>query len=166
MAAEHLDSLQPGKPERTGSKPTQKSPTKKVGTHKQVNKSSYPRFTRSSQDLIKVGWSKREKNEYRHRAERGTVDLIVVAIESILGESPRFSTDELFPVIDPADGSAIPDYQGYLVLRWLRDIEAVVPRGRSAYTVSQPGGMKELVDRAWKALSDDEPENLISGDNS
>jgi hypothetical protein len=125
--------------------------------------SVYPRFARNGNDLVKIGWSKREGGEYRHRAPRSAVDLLVRAIEKEGTSSGRFTTDGLFPVIDPSDGSELPGYQGYLVLRWLREIGLISTAGRSEYIVEAEGSLQDAVEQAWEALPKDTQTDTSSG---
>lgn len=165
-AAEQLEAIQPGTPkaDKPNAHEVAKSSRKGGVTPRVPRTTGYPRFARAGLELVKVGWSKSEKAEYRHRAARGSVDLMVSAILAEIGSTGRFSTDSLFPVIDPKDGEALPDYQAYLVLRWLREIEIVLPKGRSAYVVSVPESITENVERAWQSLPEDNPETSASGD--
>lgn len=127
------------------SKPKRRSTSKASG---------YPRFERANGDLVKVGWSRSEKAEYRHRAPEQAIHLVAKAISKLAGESGgAFTSDDLFPVIDSQDGSDVPTYQGYLVLRWFREHGLVEPNGRSEYIVSNSSGLLKAAIRAWKDLS-------------
>lgn len=142
-----------------GSATPKPTPARKPKAPKQKRRTSpkssaYPRFEAADGDLIKVGWSRSEKAEYRHRAPEDAVHLVAKAISGLVKESGGgFTSDDLFPVIDPQDGSDVPTYQGYLVLRWFREMGLVEPNGRSEYIVPDGAGLPKAALRAWKDLT-------------
>lgn len=114
----------------------------------------YPRFEVCDGELVKIGWSRSEKSEYRHKAPKSAVDLLVATVLELSERmGGRFRSDQLFPVISPLDGSDLPNYQAYLILRWLRAIRLVRSSGRSAYVVPRVQSFPDEVNRAWKELS-------------
>jgi hypothetical protein len=116
--------------------------------------SGYPRFSAVDGDLVKIGWSRNKKAEYHHRAPKSAIHLVAKAIRKLATQSQgQFSTDDLFPVIDSKDGSDVPTYQGYLVLRWFRDIGLVVPNGRSGYTVPDSDNITKAAALNWENLN-------------
>lgn len=128
--------------------------TTKQKRRRSLKSSAYPRFESSGGDLVKVGWSRSEKAEYRHRAPESAVYLVAKAISRLAKESGGgFTSDDLFPVLDPHDGSDVPTYQGYLVLRWFREMGLVEPNGRSEYLVPDAPGLPNAASQAWKDLS-------------
>lgn len=134
--------------------PSRKPKAPKQKRRKSPKSSAYPRFEAGDGDLIKVGWSRSEKAEYRHRAPEEAIHLVAKAISGLVKESGGgFTSDDLFPVIDPQDGSDVPTYQGYLVLRWFREMGLVEPNGRSEYIVPDGAGLQKAASRAWKDLN-------------
>ncbi len=112
--------------------------------------SSYPRFIKSRSDLVKIGWSKKEKKEYQHRASWSIVLLLCDHLNQFRGN--EFTSEDVFPLIGE-DEFEVPSYQSYLCLAWLRDIELITKEGRHGYFV--PKGI-DLIDAAklkWKRLS-------------
>ena len=128
-----------------------------VGVH--GTGSGYPRFATKNGELVKIGWSRREKAEYRHRASNSSVQLVARAIVELSRDGRLFNTDDLFPVIDPEDGTDVPSYQSYLILRWFRNIGVVEQQGRSEYQVSDPEGLVGNVNEAWKILPPDQDDH-------
>lgn len=97
-------------------------------------KGAYPKFLRRGDDLIKIGWSKAGKKEYRHKAPKHVLDVLVKKLET-LGKSGRtFTMEELLPLAD-ADGNELPAYQTYVWLAWLRSTGLVKQHGRQGYSV-------------------------------
>lgn len=110
----------------------------------------YPKFSRDGQQLVKIGWSKKYREEYIHRANfeqaRSIVEYLVVA-----GNGRPVSVDNILAVRE-SDGAEIPGYQVYLVLAWLRK-EGVVDRvGRQGYLVKDSGNLKAIVSDLRSAL--------------
>lgn len=114
---------------------------------------TYPRFVMENSDLVKIGWSKSERAEYRHRAPQSAVVQVAAAIVKLAGPSGSFVAEALFPVIDARDGTNVPDYQGYLALRWFRQLELVEQQGRTGYRVRAPGELVEAVKKQLKQLA-------------
>ena len=122
------------------------------GKKKRVRrKKEYPKFARSGDQLIKVGWSKRDKREYRHRAPRHVAVLLASRLASKYGRGVPLSTDDLFPLVDD-DGAEVPTYQSYLCLAWFRHEELVSQEGRQGYHVPSAGTLCDVVKARWEAL--------------
>ena len=111
----------------------------------------YPKFARNGDDLVKTAWSKRQKKEYRHRAPRTVIEVLVTGIGR-LGSTGLISTEELFPLTDPVDGNEVPSYQAYLCLAWLREEGLIEKRGRQGYAVASTDDMMPLVQMRWERL--------------
>lgn len=112
----------------------------------------YPRFLRRGDQLIKIGWSKREKSEYEHKAPRQTA-LILARVIAEAGKDGRiFQINGLLPLIDPKDGSEIPDYQVYLVVAWWRSSGLLDQHGRQGYSIPNAGQLQDAVESAWTKL--------------
>ncbi|MGB7157700.1 MAG: hypothetical protein WBD40_06515 [Tepidisphaeraceae bacterium] len=113
----------------------------------------YPKFFRRGDELVKVGWSKKERKEYNHRAPRRAVDAVAVAVRQIGAKGKLFLGDALLPLKDPADGRALPDYQAYVALAWLKELSLVEQHGRRAGYSLVPGKqIDSAVTSAWSKL--------------
>jgi hypothetical protein len=113
--------------------------------------SDYPRFFRRSDQLVKVGWSKREKAEYQHKAPRQAVEAVVEALQLPRVDQDPLSIPGLLPLKTSA-GEEIPPYQVYLCLAWFRKLGLIRQHGREGYTVGQPATLLKDVAAAWDAL--------------
>lgn len=130
-----------------------KQDRKKLVRRSTTKASGYPRFEAENGDLVKIGWSRSEKAEYRHRAPEAAICLVANVIDALAKEGDgAFTFDDLFPIIDPADGSDVPTYQGYLIVRWFRELGLVDSAGRSGYVVPDAADLAGAVNRAWKKL--------------
>ncbi|QOV90200.1 hypothetical protein [Humisphaera borealis] len=118
----------------------------------------YPRFKRSGDTLVKVGWSKSDRATYEHRCPKDALELLVRRIESLatspeFAETGRFTTDQLLPLIDAATGDEVPTYRHYMCLAWLSQVGVFEKHGRQGYTLAQSSGsLDAIVANAWEKL--------------
>ncbi len=115
--------------------------------------SAYPRFEVENDQLVKIGWSKKSRSEYRHKAPLHVVARVVGALlEESEGSGGRFSTDGLFPLPPTGSDAEVPSYQGYLVLRWLRELGVVEKLGRIGYLLADPTILERRVGRELEEM--------------
>lgn len=111
----------------------------------------YPRFVRRGDDLVKIGWSRSDKREYRHRAGHS----VLVALSQALLESSRrrrlFTMEDLERQLGKG-GEAVPGYQGYAWLAWLRFAGLVKQHGRQGYSVVKPTTFEKDLDRVFASV--------------
>jgi hypothetical protein len=110
----------------------------------------YPAYERRRNLLVKVGWSKKSRQEYEHKAPREVIDGMLAALEGRAG-SPSFAVEELGDVRG-LGGEAAPSYQVYLVLGWLREIGVLHRRGRANYELANGRVNRDVVEQAWGAM--------------
>ena len=113
---------------------------------------SYPKFGKQGNQLVKTGWSKKEKREYQHRAPKRVAELLRDALIEVGGAGRLLSTDDLFPLAED-DGTDVPTYQSYLCLAWFRQANLIAQKGRQGYSVPDPAGLPDRLAHAWDALS-------------
>jgi hypothetical protein len=130
--------------------------TTKVGMRKsRPSIDAYPKFFRRGDELVKVGWSKKDRKEYNHRAPRGAIDAVVAAVRQIGAKGKLFNGDALLPLKNPTNGGAVPDYQGYVALAWLKHLGVVDQRGRRAgYTLAPDKQIDSTITVAWPELAE------------
>jgi len=117
-------------------------------------KGEYPKFTRCSDHLVKIGWSKKGRAEYEHKAPRGVVDALIAAIVRRSGNGKLFTVEDLLPLKDTREGSEIPGYQAYVALAWLKSAGLVKQHGRQGYSVRKATQLAEEVTSSWLRLSE------------
>lgn len=115
-------------------------------------KSEYPHFECDGDKLVKIGWSKKNKAAYEHRAPREAVIAFARHLTGSVIEGKVFVVEELLPVPDVANGGEIPAYQVYLTLAWLREVGAVVKKGRDGYVLRRGGLANGALDKFWASL--------------
>lgn len=114
----------------------------------------YPKFFRRGDELVKVGWSKKDRREYNHRASRGAIDAVAAAVRQLGAKGSMFTGDKLLPLMH-ADGSRIADYQAYVALAWLKQLGILEQRGRkSGYTLVEGKQIDSTLTAAWPQLDE------------
>lgn len=114
--------------------------------------SDYPKFFKEGAGLVKVGWSKKLREEYAHKAPQRAVFSTVSAIAKAAAGKGRIVMEQIVPIRDEAGNSNVPDYQAYVTLAWLRKLNLVVQHGRQGYTLSNPSDFQRAVSKFWDTL--------------
>lgn len=113
----------------------------------------YPKFFRRGDKLVKVGWSKKGRKEYEHKAPRSVVEALIERLRAN-GKADRIlRIDELPAILDAATQEEVPSYQVYLALAWLRHSGAVEKRGRDGYIIRPARLTDAALDADWERLS-------------
>jgi hypothetical protein len=95
---------------------------------------AYPRFERQGDRLVKIGWSKKDRAEYEHKAPLVAVEAVIDAIDKVTGKGAYLRVEDILPV-KQKDEEEVPSYQVYLVVAWLREIGAIERLGNDGYKV-------------------------------
>jgi hypothetical protein len=98
---------------------------------------------------VKIGWSKREKSEYQHKASREVALCTYLKLGAGATAEP-FRMDDQFP-IRMADGTDVPTYQSYLVLAWLRHLGYIEKVGKDSYRWVDMDIDEASFKRAWES---------------
>lgn len=112
---------------------------------------SYPRFARDGDQIVKIGWSKKNSDEYQHRAPRGVIDLFIRQAQERLREGEPFPMETLLPLKEDS-GETIPAYQAYLILAWLRSNHVIEKRGNEGYVAQLDLMAPKKVQELWHQL--------------
>jgi len=124
------------------------------GSKKRVRRKpsdGYPRFSRQNDQLVKTGWSRKQKREYQHKAPKAVVELLASVLASLPGPRLTATTDDIFPLLE-ADGTEVPSYQSYLCLAWMRHVGLIVQEGRQGYHVPKPSTLMSDAAGKWDEL--------------
>lgn len=112
---------------------------------------SYPRFVRDGNQIVKIGWSKKNSDEYQHRAPRRVFDLFIRQAQEKLSEGEPFTMETLLPLKEDS-GETIPAYQAYLILAWLRSHHVIEKRGNEGYVAQLDLMAPKKVQEFWRQL--------------
>ena len=114
--------------------------------------STYPRFERHGDKLVKIAWSKKDRREYEHRASGEVIFFVAELFQSDRAPATPFKMDTLMP-FKTRSGAEIPSYQAYLALAWFRSLGAIEPRGENGYAIVVDN-LRSTVGNAWNNLPD------------
>jgi len=116
-----------------------------------ARRGAYPRFLRDGDRLLKVAWSKKERQPYEHRAPQAVIQTFINAVRQRKGEGKLFQAADILPLHN-ANGEEYPSYQSYLALSWLRQVAIVTKMGREGYVIKAGAATPEKISRLWAAL--------------
>lgn len=120
-----------------------------AGTKKKGKKSQYPKFEIEHNSLTRIGWSKKGKKEYSHKASKNIYDLTVAAMEKLSKASAGpFMAEDIIAKVNEVADQAIPAYQIYVVIGYLKDQDCVKQIGREGYNI--PTNILQLATSIWK----------------
>jgi len=112
----------------------------------------YPRFERDGERLIKIGWSKKSREAYEHRAGKETLLAFARHLTQRVPVGSLFSVEEILPVIDGTTGAELPAYQVYLGVAWLRGAGILEKKGRDGYILRDGDLDDEGFGRLWDSV--------------
>lgn len=118
-------------------------------------KDKYPKFFRRGDQLVKIGWSKKEREEYQHKAPRRVIDALAAAIARRSGNGRLFTSDDVMPLKDASTGEEMPGYQAYVALAWFKHAGIVKQHGRSGYSAKNGPHLAEAVGASWEKVPED-----------
>jgi hypothetical protein len=121
-------------------------------TNSTTRKANYPRFRREREELVKIGWSKKQKAEYRHKAPKTVVLTVAEGLQRRGATGERFTFEELLPFRDRDTQAELPTYQTYLTLAWLRQENLIVQHGRQGYSLPLTIHLMDAIEERWKLL--------------
>ena len=118
---------------------------------KLAESSKYPLFFRDESRLIKVGWSKKNKDEYVHRVPKDATLAFAEHLDKSVDAGSIFEIESLFPISTPS-GEQVPSYQIYVVIAWLRDAKVIEKKGRDGYVILEKSKLRGGFNELWEAL--------------
>jgi len=121
----------------------------KRGTYTKYSK--YPLFFRDDNRLIKVGWSKKNQDEYAHRVPKDVVLAFAEHLHRSVDAGALFEMESLFPV-PTKSGKQVPSYQIYVVAAWLRGADVIKKKGRDGYVITEKSKLREGFNELWETL--------------
>jgi len=118
-----------------------------------TRREEYPKFLRDGENLVKIGWSKKDREPYEHKAPKRVLDLLLISLLEAGRNGNRFTMEDILPLNDAEEGGEIPSYQAYLCLAWLRSEKEVEQHGRQGYSLPDPKALGASVAKSWDNLN-------------
>jgi hypothetical protein len=116
------------------------------------SKRTYPVFERTGDQIVKIGWSKVNRDEYEHRSPKGVALALLQKMQRLSGDRELITMDDVLPLRLAGDETEVPPYQSYMCLAWLRSIAVVRQHGRQGYSLIETDKASAAIDRAWELL--------------
>jgi len=111
-----------------------------------------PRIEIRKGSLIRIGWSRKQKEEYEHKVPRKAFDTIVNTMSALAREgSGPFMAETIIEKICATTDDTMPAYQVYVVLAALRERNLITQVGREGYNI--PLDVAEKAQNIWTELS-------------
>lgn len=128
------------------------SRAKRKAASRKGAKTDYPQFKVTKDTLIRIGWSKKQRREYIHKAPRFVFEQTVKAMTALSqsGAGP-FTAEQIIEHIDSMESETIPSYQIYVVIGLLRRTNCIKQLGRDGYDI--PTELVEKAENKWSELS-------------
>jgi len=116
------------------------------------NKSGYPKFRVMNDTLLRIGWSKKQRREYVHKAPKFVFDKTTKAMATLAqnGAGP-FMAEQIIEQISSMESDTIPSYQVYVVIGLLRKTNCIKQVGREGYDIQQD--ILEKARDVWRSLA-------------
>jgi len=137
----------------TASATVQRSRRSRKATRNSGKADGYPRFLREGDTLVKIGWSRRDSEEYQHKAPHTVLALLMQKLTVVGAGGRLFASEDLMP-LHTEHGAEIPNYQVYLCLAWLRSEGLVLPQGRQGYTLKNGENSISSVEVRWQHMKE------------
>ncbi len=149
MAALEMDRIR----KRVKGPPTEEKPqgpqpsTRRTGKRRGP-KSAYPKFAVRNGTLIRIGWSKKNKREYTHKAPKTVFDQTIKAMASLsqMGNGSVMA-EEIIERVTSVSLEHIPSYQIYTVLGLLNDRDCIQKVGREEFR--WPEQLEDNARKVW-----------------
>ncbi len=141
-----------GKPESGSFEKTRRADVPRRKGRK-AKSSPYPKYIVRNSTLCRIGWSKKRKGEYVHKVDRRIFDRTASVMASIsnLGPGP-FMSDQIIDEVNRNAKAAVPSYQVYVVLGFLKTQKDIQQVGRKGYRV--PADLSHRAKASWKRLAE------------
>jgi hypothetical protein len=146
LIPEHDDQEPPSKDAR----PTPSHGARAAASRRKGRWVHYPKFYVEDGVLHKVGWSKKEHEEYVHKVRKEAYAQIVQAIGDLARSRRKSFTSEHLAEQLKARKFTVPIYQVYVALALLRAKKVVEKKGREGYLA--PSDVVARAMRLWSQL--------------
>ena len=129
-----------------------KTLSKRKALSRKGTRSGYPTFKVKNDTLVRIGWSKKQRREYTHKAPRLVFDKTIKAMD-ILAQSGAgpFLAENIIEQANSNESQSIPSYQIYVVIGLLKQTNCIKQVGRDGYDI--PIELLEKAEKKWIELS-------------
>ena len=129
-----------------------KTLSKRKALSRKGTRSGYPTFKVKNDTLVRIGWSKKQRREYTHKAPRLVFDKTIKAMD-ILAQSGAgpFLAENIIEQANSNESQSIPSYQIYVVIGLLKQTNCIKQVGRDGYDI--PIDLLEVAEKKWIELS-------------
>lgn len=111
-----------------------------------------PRIEIRNGSLYRIGWSRKQKEEYEHKVPRTAFNVIVSTMSTLAKEgSGPFMAEAVINKINATTEDSTPAYQVYVVLAALREWNLISQDGREGYNI--PPDVAEKAQNMWIVLT-------------
>jgi len=134
-------------------KPRPASRTRQANRNAKGKGSAHPKFFREGNALLKLGWSRKSRSEYEHRAPRDAAFAVAKRVAEVASRKSWFTVEDLGDVRIAQGEEPISGCQVYLCVAWFRRAGLVVQHGRRGYSLPVASAkFPAKVKSAWGAL--------------
>ncbi len=142
--------VQYSKPLEAKEEPASRKKRKKVS--RRSKPPGLPRIEIRNGSLYKIGWSRKQKQEYEHKVPRMAFDTIVNGMSALAREgNGPFMAEAVIEKINATTEDSIPAYQVYVVLAAFREWNLITQAGREGYSI--PLDVAEKAGKMWTELA-------------
>ena len=126
--------------------------SKRKALSRKGTRSNYPTFKVKNDTLIRIGWSKKQRREYTHKAPRFVFDRTIKAMV-ILAQSGAgpFLAENIIEQANSNQSESIPSYQVYAVIGLLKQTNFIKQVGRDGYII--PQDLAKKAEEKWVELT-------------
>ena len=125
---------------------TRSTPKKK--RNRRSKKQDYPKFETNAKVLLRIGWSKKKREEYTHKVSREVFETVVTGLVDLANStSGPVMAETLIERLTAQSHETIPSYQIYVVLGFLRQGNVIKQIGREGYSL--PEDLAQRVRSVW-----------------
>ncbi|MBN2018716.1 MAG: hypothetical protein JW749_00650 [Sedimentisphaerales bacterium] len=111
-----------------------------------------PRIEIRNNSLYRIGWSKKQKEEYEHKVPKAAFDTIINTMAALAkGKNGPFMAEAVIDKINETTEDSLPAYQVYVVLAALREWNIINQNGREGYSI--PTDVAEKAQNMWTEMA-------------
>jgi hypothetical protein len=142
--------IKSSKPLEAKEEPASRKKQKKVSRRSKPE--GLPKIEIRKGSLFRIGWSRKQKQEYEHKVPRTAFDTIVNTMSALARErSGPFMAEVIIDKINATTEDSMPAYQVYVVLAALREWNIISQVGREGYNISPE--VAEKARATWAELT-------------